>query len=90
MINAIGFAVVSTYLLAVIGTATKNNDHSVFSMVGNLFKYGITKIDHSLQNYIEEKDEEMLEKMRAVKKTGVRGEVKPIQKIEKEKYEIDM
>lgn len=90
MINAIGFAVVSTYLLAVIGTSTKNKDSSVFSLVGNLFKYGITKMDHSLQNYIEEKDEELIRKMKAVKKTGVRGEVKPIQKVEKEKYEIDM
>jgi len=62
MINAIGMAVVSTYLLVAVSTATKRNDSSVFALVGNLIKFGITKVDHSIQDYIEEKDDEMMEK----------------------------
>jgi len=89
VINAIGFAVVGTYLLVVVGTATKRNDSSVFGLVGNLVRFGITKIDHSIQNYIEEKDEEMLEKIKQVKKDPTRKAVKPIEE-ESNKYEIFM
>ena len=89
MINAIGFAVVGTYLLVMVGTATKRNDSSAFALVGNLIKFGITKVDHSIQNYIEEKDEEMLELVKRVKKVPTRKEVKPIEE-EWNKYEIFM
>lgn len=88
MINAIGFAVVGTYLLVVVGTAVKRNDSSVFGFVGRVIQGGITKADSSLTNYIEEKDEEILEKVKQIKKIPTRKEVKLIE--ESNKYEIFM
>ena len=89
MINAIGMAVVSTYLLVAVSSATKKNDSSIFALVGNLVKFGITKMDLTIQNYIEEKDEEMLELVKQVKKDPTRKKVKPIEE-ESNKYEIFM
>ncbi|RUL56442.1 hypothetical protein [Lysinibacillus antri] len=87
-ITAIALAVIGGYLTLVFGAESKEG--SIASVTKNIFKAGVTKLDESMQNYIEEKDEEMLEKMKAVKRTGARGEVKPIKKVEKETYEIDM
>jgi hypothetical protein len=87
-ITAIALSVIGGYLTLLLGADSKEG--SVVSVVKGVFKAGVTKLDESIHDYIEEKDEEMLEKMRAVKKTGVRGEVKPVKKVEKETYEIDM
>lgn len=87
-ITAIALSVIGGYLTLLIGSESKEG--SVASVVKGVFRAGVTKLDESIHNYIEEKDDEMLEKMKAVKRTGVRGEVKPIKQVEKEKYEIDM
>lgn len=89
MINAIGMAVVGTYLLVAVGTAVKRGDSSLFGVIGRLIKAGVTKVDDSVQNYIEEKDEEMLEKVEQVKQIPSRKKVKPIEE-ETNKYEIFM
>ena len=82
-------AVVSTYLFVVVGNAVKRGDSSLFGLVGRVIQAGITKADTSLTNYIEEKDEEMMELVKQVKKDPTRKEVEPI-KEESNKFEIFM
>jgi hypothetical protein len=95
IIDAAGIAVVSSYLTAVVlgsMSSGKSTAGLVLSIFGKLVRGGLTKVDSSLQNYIEEKDEEIIEKMKVVKKTGVHREVNPIKDKDESsnKYEIFM
>ncbi|RHW38685.1 hypothetical protein D1B33_07365 [Lysinibacillus yapensis] len=91
LIDATGIAVVSTYLVIVVGSAISgkgDKSNIIFSVVGKMVKGAVNAADKTIHNYIEEKDDEMLDKARRVRKTGVGRKVKEVEK--NNDYEIFM
>ena len=91
VVDVLGIAAISSYLTLTVASSKSKGRSTpgiLLSIASGIVKSGLTKVDESIHNYVEEKDEEMLEKVKAVKRTGVRTTEKTYK--DESKFEIFM